>query len=213
MSSFYATSGDNPTPPGGGNQPPASRSAQDALTQVVEVLGLTALDANAGQPSRLANLGYANITTNTNSSAQNAIANQQAHAKLNLSVVGQAVNRVKNLSPLEARSSVDVLTNDEIAQALADLRGAVSALDPSGGPAPTDRWQALVKLLRELLSQVLAIEAQNNALHGSGTAEDPYYTDAGQALYVTAPFTLVFVGVPAEELNLGLFSSGDSGRE
>ncbi len=205
MSSFSATS-DSPGP-----RPdpikPAKGVSESPTAEIVTVLGLTSLNASASQPSRLSNLGYSNVTNNVNRGAQNAVANQQAHAKLTISVVGKSVNAVSNLGPLQARSSVDVLTNNAVGQTITDLKASLSAFDNGGGGGGgggriPPEWQALAKLLRELVTEVVEIEARNSRLHGSGTASDPYYTDPGQKLYVTAGVTLVFKGVPPSGLQL-----------
>lgn len=204
MSSFSATS-DSPGPRPDPIKPVIAVS-ESPTAEIVTVLGLTSLNANASHPSRLANLGYSNVTNNVNRGAQNAVSNQQAHSKLALSIVGKSVNAVGNLGPLQARSSVDVLTNNAVGQTITDLKASLSAFDTGGGGGgggrlPTE-WQALVKLLRGLITEVVDIEAQNSRLHGTGTASDPYYTDPGQKLYVVAPVTLVFKGVPPSQLQL-----------
>lgn len=173
------------------------------IPTITGVLNLTSLEAGATGASRFANLGYANVTSNVNTSAQNAVSNQQAHSQLNRSVVGKSVNQVSNLGPLEARSSVDVLTNDEMAQALADLRSVLDGFDSGGRPWPVPPiWTALVRLVREILATVAAIEKQNAQLRGTGTSTDPYSTVGDQMLYVLAPVSLVFVDVAPDDLHL-----------
>lgn len=81
----------------------------------------------ADQPAILANLALSNVISNINLSQQNAVANQQAMNELSISIVGKVVNSLTNLSPLEARSAVDVLTNNEVAQQIADLKATVAA--------------------------------------------------------------------------------------
>lgn len=97
------------------------------LSQVVTVLGITNLKSIGEQPAMLANLTYSNVIANTNLSQQNAVSNQQAMNELGVSIVGKTVNMISNLGPLEARSAVDVLTNDELAQTIADLKATVQA--------------------------------------------------------------------------------------
>ena len=79
------------------------------------------------QPAMLSNQAYSNLVANINLSMQNATANQQGMNELGISIVAKCVNIVTNLGPLEARSAVDILTNSEIAQAIADLKAAVQA--------------------------------------------------------------------------------------
>lgn len=182
---------------------PVSPDTPPPIPRITGVLSLTSLETNATGASRFANLGYANVTTNVNVSAQNAVSNQQAHSQLNRSVVGMSVNQVSNLGPLEARSSVDVLTDNELAQTLADLRAVLDGFDSDGGPWPMpNHWPALVRLVREILAAVAAIEKQNAQLRGTGTSTDPYWTVGDQMLYVLAPVSLVFVDVSPEDLHL-----------
>jgi hypothetical protein len=94
---------------------------------VVEGVAVGNLKSIAEQPAMLSNLAFANVVFNTNLSQQNAVANQQAMNELGISVTSKAVNTVSNLGPLEARSAVDVLTNDEISQAIADLKATLQA--------------------------------------------------------------------------------------
>lgn len=96
---------------------------------VLSAVAVTNLKAIAEQPAMLSNLAYSNVVVNTNLSQQNAVANQQAMNELGISIVAKATNTVSNLGPLEARSAVDVLTNDELAQTIADLKAAVQAFN------------------------------------------------------------------------------------
>ena len=93
--------------------------------EVVSAIATANVKAIAEQPAMLSNLAYSNLVANTNLSQQNAVANQQAMNELGISVVAKATNTVSNLSPLEARSAVDVLTNNELAQTIADLKAAL----------------------------------------------------------------------------------------
>lgn len=95
--------------------------------EVVSAISIGNVKAIAEQPAMLANLAHANLIANTNLSQQNAVSNQQAMNELGIAVVAKAANTLGNLSPLEARAAVDVLTNDELAQTIADLKAAVQA--------------------------------------------------------------------------------------
>lgn len=99
----------------------------ESLSETATVIGITNLKSVGEQPAMLSNLAYSNTIANTNLSQQNAVANQQAMNELGISIVGKTVNKVSDLGPLEARSAVDVLTNDEVAQALMDIKGALQA--------------------------------------------------------------------------------------
>ena len=100
---------------------------------VIEAVAIGNLKCISEQPAMLSNLAYSNTVANTNLSMQNAVANQQAMNELGVSVVGKAVNTVSNLGPLEARSAVDILTNNEVAQAIVDLKAAVTAFSSKAG--------------------------------------------------------------------------------
>lgn len=90
-------------------------------------LGITNLRSIGEQPALLANLAYANTIANTNLAQQNAVANQQAMNELGIAILGKASNLVTTLGPLEARSAVDILTNNELAQTLANLKSTLQA--------------------------------------------------------------------------------------
>ncbi|MCH6257817.1 RebB family R body protein [Puniceicoccaceae bacterium K14] len=98
-----------------------------SLGETVTVIGVTNLKSVGEQPAMLSNLAYSNTVSNTNLSHQNAVSNQQAMNELGISVVGKTVNKVADLGPLEARSAVDVLTNDEVAQTISDLKASLAA--------------------------------------------------------------------------------------
>lgn len=98
-----------------------------SLGETVTVIGVTNLKSVGEQPAMLSNLAYSNTVSNTNLSHQNAVSNQQAMNELAISVVGKTVNKVSDLGPLEARSAVDILTNDEVAQTMADLKATLQA--------------------------------------------------------------------------------------
>ncbi|MBS0661098.1 MAG: hypothetical protein JSR82_23000 [Verrucomicrobia bacterium] len=176
--------------------------AADSLDEISAVLNATSLHANAGEPARLGNLATANLVVSTNTGSQNAVANQQAATQLALAVLGRTVNAVQNLGPVTARTSVDVLTNNEVAQAIADLK---AALDPGRGPRPippSPGVRHLLQLLKRLLAQLARIEQENAALQGDGSAGNPFATTAG--LWVTAPVTIAFPGLDPQQVDLSL---------
>jgi hypothetical protein len=165
------------------------------------VLELTSLNSNGGQPSRLGNLNYSNFVTNTNLGAQNAVANQQAMNELGISVVGKAINKVANLSPIEGRSSVNVLTDNALADEIASLRAAIEAFSGGGiRPVPPINWINLLRSIRRLLREIQHIMEVNARLQGSGTLEDPYRIMDNGPLYVLDPITIGFPGVPADQV-------------
>ncbi len=107
--------------------PDSGTSDQDLIAQTATVIGITNLKSVGEQPAMLSNLAYSNTIANTNLSQQNAVANQQAMNELGIAVTGKTVNLVSNLGPLEARSAVDVLTNNELAESIASLKASLDA--------------------------------------------------------------------------------------
>ncbi|MCM8528979.1 MAG: RebB family R body protein [Lentisphaeraceae bacterium] len=96
-------------------------------SDIVQSVAIGNLKSISEQPAMISNLAYSNVVTTTNLSQQNAVSNQQAMNEVGISVVGKTVNNVANLGPLEARSAVDILTNNELAQTIADLKATVQA--------------------------------------------------------------------------------------
>ena len=175
------------------------------LPDIQRVVDITDLNANAGMAARLSNLSTANITSTTNRGAQNAIANQQAHAQLTVSITGKTANKVQNLGPLAARGSVDVLTNNALAQTLMDLKGAIAAFTgPGFRPGPVNPSQ-LRRILRRLIAEIQHIQEVNARLTGNGRLSNVEggqpYTIVDQPLYVQAG-TLGFYGCRPADLDL-----------
>lgn len=106
---------------------PDTTNLNPSLGEITTVIGITNLKSVGEQPAMLSNLAYSNAVQNTNLSAQNAVANQQAMNELGIAIVGKTVNKVSDLGPLEARSAVDILTNDELAAEIADLKATLQA--------------------------------------------------------------------------------------
>ena len=100
----------------------------DEILQSVQDSSLLSIPT---QPAMYSNVAYSNEINSSNLSHQNALANQQDMNGVGLSVIGKSVSKVSNLGPLEARSAVDVLTNNEVAQSIVDLNGALSAFNDS----------------------------------------------------------------------------------
>ena len=94
---------------------------------VLSAVAVANVKAIAGQPAMLSNLAYSNVVANTNLSQQNAVAHQQAMNELSISILAKAANLISNLGPLEARSAAEVLTNNELAQTIADLKATTQA--------------------------------------------------------------------------------------
>jgi hypothetical protein len=99
--------------------------------QIISAVATGNLKAISEQPALLSNLAYSNVVSTTNLGQQNAVANQQ----ISTPIVAKAVNTVSDLGPMDSRSAVDVLTNNELAQTIADLKASVEAFaapDKSG---------------------------------------------------------------------------------
>ncbi len=114
--------GPAPLPPSDARSPAMPLNEED-----VNAVNSGNVKAAGEQPAMLATLAYANLVANTNLAQQNAVAHQQAMNELGIAVVAKAVDTVTNLGPLEARSAVDVLSNNELAQTVADLKATVQA--------------------------------------------------------------------------------------
>lgn len=97
-------------------------------TDIVQSVAIGNLKAVAEQPAMISNLAYANLVANTNLSQQNAVSYQQAMNELGLAVVGKSVSNASNLGPLEARSAADVLSDNELAEALMGLQAVLKLL-------------------------------------------------------------------------------------
>ncbi|GKS86120.1 hypothetical protein AVMA1855_18230 [Acidovorax sp. SUPP1855] len=122
--------------------------------QVTSAVAVGNLKAISEQPAMLSNLAYANVVTTNNLGQQNAVANQQAIGELGIPLVAKATNTISTIGPMEARSAVDVLTNNELAQSIADLKAAVNAFAaPSGGSGAASR-----ATLRALMDRGLRVD-------------------------------------------------------
>lgn len=93
---------------------------------IKEAVALTGV-VMSEQPSMLSNLAYSNILSSSDLSAKNLVSNQDAQNKLRFSILSNAVNKIQNSQPLQARSAVDMLTHNELAQTVADLKAIAMA--------------------------------------------------------------------------------------
>lgn len=116
--------------------------------QIVSSVAIGNLKAISEQPSMLSNLAYSNVVATNNLGQQNAVSNQQAGNEIGISLVAKATNTVSDLDPLEARSAVDILSNNELAQTIADLKASVQAFAGSDGTTPKDVWAMLRALIK-----------------------------------------------------------------
>lgn len=98
---------------------------------VVEAVAIGNLKSISEQPAMLSNLAFSNTITNTNLSAQNAVANQQAINELGVSILGKTVNVVSNLGPLESKSAQEILTGNTMGELISNLKAATENLNAS----------------------------------------------------------------------------------
>ena len=94
-----------------------------AIDSAVASTGLV----TAQQPAMLSNLAYTNQVSSNDLAAKAQLSNQDAMNRLRLGILARAVDAVQRTGPLTARSSVEVVSANEAAQDLADLRSAASA--------------------------------------------------------------------------------------
>lgn len=186
---------------------PAQPAHFRAQTLVANVLDITSLNADAGQPARVSNLSHSNLTSSVGRSAQNAVANQQAHAQLNLALVGKVTNQLQNVTTTEARSSVDVITDNSLAEAISALKASVQALGPGPSPRPYPPppfdWKRILKALQRVLAEIAEIEKVNNRVSGDGSMNAPY---TGSPLYIQASVTLGFRNLLPPSLDLEIIN-------
>ncbi len=101
--------------------------------QVVDSVAVNNLKTVSEQPALFSNLAYSNAISTNNLGQQNAVANQQAGNELGVSLIAKATKSVSDPGPLEARSAVDVLSNNELAQTLVGLKSSVEAFAKAPG--------------------------------------------------------------------------------
>jgi hypothetical protein len=81
----------------------------------------------AEQPAMLSNLSFSNLLTNNNLSQQNAVSFQQSMNQIAVTVTAKGVNRISDLGPLEAISVTEVMTSNDIAKDIAELRAVTKS--------------------------------------------------------------------------------------
>lgn len=111
--------------------------------QVIDAVATGNLKAISEQPAMLSNLAYSNVVSTNNLGQQNAVSNQQSGNQLGVSLLAKATNTVGNFDPMAARSAVDVLSNNELAQTIADLKATVEAFAGPGGHRKLKLWKDL----------------------------------------------------------------------
>jgi len=97
----------------------------DTENPIMEAVALTG-EVMSEQSSMLSNLAYSNVISSNDLSTKNLVFNQDAQNKLRLLILSKAVNQIQNNQPLQARSAMDMLTNNELAQTVTDLKAIVT---------------------------------------------------------------------------------------
>ena len=97
-----------------------------------ESVAIANVKSVAEQSAMLANLSFSNLLTNNNLSQQNAVSFQQSTNQLDITVTAKGVNRISDLGPLEAVSTTEVLTSNDLARLIAELRAVTAKGKPAG---------------------------------------------------------------------------------
>lgn len=115
--------------------PPLTGDSTSVLPgDITEAIALGGFCAISGQPSSLSNLAYSNAIGNNNLTQQNTLANQQAMNQIGQAVLGNVLNLVTDVSPMEAVAVIKLDTGNDMAQQLMDLQSAVNT---GGGTQPS----------------------------------------------------------------------------
>lgn len=136
--------------------------------EVISSVAIGNLKAISEQPAMLSNLVYSNVVSTNNLGQQNAVANQQAINELGISVVAKGSNTVSNLDPLTARSSVDIMTNNEMAQTIADLKSVLQGF--GGSNKHGGGGSGLLRKLKALLDLGIRADEQGRIVVPPGVA-------------------------------------------
>jgi hypothetical protein len=99
----------------------------DDVVTAVDVANVRAI---AEQPAMLANLAFANLVANTNLAQQNAVANQQLMNQLGGAILARAAS-IATDPPLD-KAAVQVITPEDLAKTIADLKATLQAWRPAG---------------------------------------------------------------------------------
>lgn len=154
--------------------------------EVVSAVAIGNLKAISEQPAMYSNLAYSNVVSSNNLGQQNSVSNQQAINELGISLVAKATNTVSNLQPVQARSAVDVLTNDEMAQTIADLKSSVQAF--SGTGLGGKGFSKLIAKLKSLLEMGVEITSDGSIVIANGKMATVIFK--GQYSNITATETI-----------------------
>lgn len=123
----------------------------------IEATAVANLKAVAEQPAVLANLALSNLIQNTSLAQQNAVAHQQAMNQLSVAIVGKVVNLLTTPGPGEAGGAEEILTNNALAQVIADLKASVDKWEtPTAEERKTTTASAGGSTLESLSGDALA---------------------------------------------------------
>ncbi|MEM9216680.1 MAG: R body protein [Cyanobacteria bacterium P01_F01_bin.150] len=113
------------------DDPSVSRNSSELPDDIRESIAIANAKSVAEQPAMLSSLTYSNSISNVNLSQQNAVSNQQALNQLAITVIGETVNRVSNLSPMETVAVLKLDSGNDVAEQISDLKAAVAPLTNS----------------------------------------------------------------------------------
>jgi len=108
-------------------QPPPEPDNSKIPNDIRESVAIANMKSVAEQPAMLSSLSFANLATNDNLSQQNAVSFQQAMNQLTVTVTAKGVNRVSNLGTLEGISITKVMTSNDTARLIPELRAVITA--------------------------------------------------------------------------------------
>jgi hypothetical protein len=148
------------------------------------------------------NMNFGNTQSNVNLSQKNSLANQQRLNQLNTSIIGKTVNKVSNYQPLASRSEVYVLTENSLAETIADLKSAIEGFKEqkvgpdSRIPHIPDSWDGLRKWIQTLIECL--------KYSGKGSFGDPLQIDGDIAkIYLKLNSRLGLKDTPVTEVDSG----------
>ncbi len=96
-----------------------------------ESVAIANVKSVAEQPAMLSNLSFSNLLTNNNLSQQNAVSFQQSMNQVAVTVTAKGVNRISDTSPMEAMAVTELLTSNDLAAQIAQLRAVTKRAPPA----------------------------------------------------------------------------------
>jgi hypothetical protein len=89
----------------------------------------------AEQPAMLSNLSFSNLLNNNNLSQQNAVSFQQSMNQLAVTVTAKGINRISDLGPMEAVAVNEIISSNDLAEQIIDLKAATRNLNKGTTPS------------------------------------------------------------------------------